>query len=166
MPETISNTSPLQYLYQCNLLQVLPGLYGRVVVPEAVAAEIREGRVLGVSLPAIEELPWASLKAPKDPGTASPGCGPRSGGARGAGAWKESPGSLVILDDGLARRYAAHLGLRLIGTLGVLIRAKRQGLIAAVAPVLDQLERLRFRIAPATRAMVLFEAREPSGENP
>ena len=138
MPETISNTSPLQYLYQCNLLELLPGLYGRVVVPEAVAAEIREGRVLGVSLPAIEELPWASIKAPKDPAllplVADLGQGEREALALG----KESPGSLVILDDGLARRYAAHLGLRLIGTLGVLIRAKRQGLIAAVAPVLDQ----------------------------
>ncbi len=56
MPETISNTSPLEYLYQCNLLELLPKLYGRVVVPEAVAAEIREGRVL------------------KRSGTASPGC--------------------------------------------------------------------------------------------
>ncbi len=51
MPETISNTSPLQYLYQCNLLDLLPALYGRVVVPEGVAAEIKEGRVLGVSTP-------------------------------------------------------------------------------------------------------------------
>ena len=78
----------------------------------------------------------------------------------------ESPGSLVILDDGLARRYAAHLGLRLIGTLGVLIRAKRQGLIAAVAPVLDQLDRLRFRVDPATRATVLLKAADTLRREP
>jgi hypothetical protein len=71
-----------------------------------------------------------------------------------------SPGSLVILDDGLARRYAAHLALRLIGTLGVLVRAKRQGLITAVAPVLDQLDRLRFRVDPETRTRVLLKAGE------
>lgn len=161
MPETISNTSPLQYLYQCELLDLLPALYGQVVVPEAVAAEIREGRVLGVSLPAMEEMPWTSIKAPKDPAllplVADLGQGEREVLALG----KESPGSLVILDDGLARRYAGHLGLRLIGTLGILIRAKRQGLIAAVAPVLDQLDRLRFRVDAATRAAVLLQAAEP-----
>ena len=153
MPETISNTSPLQYLYQCNLLDLLPGLYGRVVVPEAVAAEIREGRVLGVSVPAIEDLPWTSIKAPKDPAllplVADLGQGEREVLALG----KESPGALVILDDGLARRYASHLGLRLIG-------------IAAVAPVLDQLESLGFRVDPATRALVLLKAGEASGGSP
>jgi hypothetical protein len=136
-----------------------------VVVPEAVAAEIREGRAWGVSLPAIEDLPGTSIKAPKDPAllplVADLGPGEREVLALG----KESPGSLVILDDGLARRYAGHLGLRLIGTLGVLIRAKRQGLIAAVAPVLDQLESLRFRMDPATRALILRKAREAPGES-
>ncbi len=166
MPETIADTSPLQYLHQCNLLDLLPMLYGRVVVPEAVAAEITEGRALGLSLPALEDLPWAHIKAPKDPVllrlVADLGPGEREVLALG----KESPGSLVILDDGLARRYASHLGLRLTGTLGVLIRAKRRGIIATVAPVLAQLESLRFRVDPATRTLVLFEAGEASSQSP
>jgi hypothetical protein len=67
MPETISNTSPIQYLFQCNLLDLLPSLFDRVIIPEAVVAEISEGRGLGVPLPVVDALPWVCVRAPKDP---------------------------------------------------------------------------------------------------
>ena len=50
---------------------------------------------------------------------------------------------------------AETLGLRLTGTLGLLLDAKRASLIPAVGPLLDQLEALRFRMAPQTRAAIL-----------
>lgn len=43
MPETISNTSPLQYLYQAEQLELLHEFYGRIIVPHAVLAELSEG---------------------------------------------------------------------------------------------------------------------------
>ena len=67
----------------------------------------------------------------------------------------EHPGSILVIDDLAARRAARVLRLRLTGTLGLLIDAKRAGLIAAVAPFLDQLQALRFRLASHTRASVL-----------
>jgi len=67
----------------------------------------------------------------------------------------ETVDSLAIIDDGPARRMAQALGIKLTGTLGLLIDAKTAGLIPAVAPVLDQLEGLRFRIASHTRNAVL-----------
>lgn len=48
MPETISNTSPIQYLYQADLLELLPALYGAVIIPGAVAQELAAGREAGV----------------------------------------------------------------------------------------------------------------------
>ena len=60
MAETICNTSPLQYLFQVDLLNLLPSLYGEVIVPEAVLVEIADGRRQGVVLPDIESLPWDS----------------------------------------------------------------------------------------------------------
>jgi predicted nucleic acid-binding protein len=72
----------------------------------------------------------------------------------------EMPGSLVVLDDGLARRYAHALGLRLTGTLGVLLRAKRGGLLPEIAPILRQLDSLRFRLDPDTCRAVLKLAGE------
>jgi predicted nucleic acid-binding protein len=72
----------------------------------------------------------------------------------------ESRDAVVVMDDALGRRVAAMLGLRLTGTLGVLLDAKRAGLIPAVGPVLDQLQALRFRLAPHTRIAVLALAGE------
>ena len=55
---------------------------------------------------------------------------------------------------------AEALGLRLTGTLGLLLDAKRAGLIPAVGPYLDRLQTLRFRLAPHTRVAVLELAGE------
>jgi hypothetical protein len=68
--------------------------------------------------------------------------------------------AVVVLDDALARRVAETLGLNVTGTLGLLLDAKRAGLITAVGPLLDQLEALRFRVAPHTRTAVLKLAGE------
>lgn len=72
----------------------------------------------------------------------------------------ESSDTFVVLDDALARQLAEALGLRLTGTLGLLLDAKRAGLLPAVGPLLDRLQALRFRLAPHTRAAVLRLAGE------
>ncbi len=46
------------------------------------------------------------------------------------------------------------------GTLGLLLDAKKIGLIPAVMPLLDQLDRLRFRVSITTRTAVLRLAGE------
>jgi predicted nucleic acid-binding protein len=72
----------------------------------------------------------------------------------------ESRESILVLDDALARRVAVGLGLRLTGTLGILLSAKRAGLVSAMTPQLDRLQALRFHVAPQTRAAVLTLAGE------
>ena len=65
------------------------------------------------------------------------------------------PETILIIDDGLARRHAEILRLKFTGTAGLLVKAKRLGLIPAVAPVLDRLSGLRFRLTGETRAAIL-----------
>jgi predicted nucleic acid-binding protein len=72
----------------------------------------------------------------------------------------ESKSPLVILDDGLGRRAAELLRIPLTGTLGLLLDAKKTGLVPAVMPLLNQLDRLRFRVSTTTRAAVLKLAGE------
>ena len=69
-------------------------------------------------------------------------------------------GTPVILDDALARRVAETLKIPHTGTLGLLISAKTAGLITAVGPYLDQLERLHFHLATQTKTAVLKLAGE------
>lgn len=75
----------------------------------------------------------------------------------------ETADAICVLDDALARRVAIVLKLRITGTLGILIDAKRAGLIEAVRPQLDQLHSLGFRLAAHTRAAVLKMAGEIEG---
>jgi len=66
----------------------------------------------------------------------------------------------IILDDKQAREIADELGLKVIGTLGLLILAKRKGLLSEVRPVIVKIiEGVNFRIAPSVlnRALSLID---------
>jgi predicted nucleic acid-binding protein len=66
----------------------------------------------------------------------------------------------LILDDSLGRRIAHLNGLTYTGTLGVLVRAKREGLLPGVSVVLDALRKTTMHLTPALIEMVLKEAGE------
>lgn len=58
---------------------------------------------------------------------------------------------LLISDDKQARSAAKRLGVKVIGTVGVLVRAKQSGVISTVKPILDNLELNNFFISRALR---------------
>lgn len=72
----------------------------------------------------------------------------------------ESSDCVVILDDALARKTAEQLGIKVTGTLGVLLDAKRAGLIDDLTSVINHLQVLNFRLAPHTRKAVIRLAGE------
>jgi predicted nucleic acid-binding protein len=53
---------------------------------------------------------------------------------------------LLILDDAQARSFAQDLGLAITGTLGILIAAFRQGIIADLDPIIARLKACDFRL--------------------
>jgi predicted nucleic acid-binding protein len=113
-----------------------------------------------LSLPDPKTLSWASLRRPKSL-AALPlihDLGP--GETEVLMLALETSDPIVILDDALARRAAETLRLRLTGTVGLLLDAKRADLIERVTPCLDRLQALRFRLAPQTRAAILRLAGE------
>lgn len=50
MPEAISNTSPLLYLYRVSVLEWLPQLFREIWIPPAVEQELQEGRRRGYAM--------------------------------------------------------------------------------------------------------------------
>jgi predicted nucleic acid-binding protein len=162
LSEFICNTSPLQYLHQLGLLDILRKLTGNVIMPPAVVGELQAGRSKGASVPDPAALAWVTIRIPTSalvmPLITDLGAGEREVLALA----RESADAIAILDDGAARRVAAVLGIRHRGTLGVLLDAKRAGLVAAVQPILDRLQVLGFRLDARTRQDVL----ELAGEAP
>ena len=155
MPELICDTSALQYLHQLGLLHILKVLGEQVTVPPAVGAELAEGRARGIDVPKLSELEWLSMRSPARTVSLPQARDLGAGETEVLALALESPDAVVVLDDRLARNVADELGLRLTGTLGLLIDAKNKGLVSVVGPLLDRLQSLRFRLSPATRAAVL-----------
>ncbi len=160
MPDVVCNTSPVQYLHQLGLLHLLPKLVGRVIVPPAVIEELEQGRRLGVDLPDLSAVDWIDIREPTSinvlPLVTSLGPGETQVLALGI----EIPGSILILDDALARQIGKTMRLPMRGTLGLLLDAKQAGLISEVKPLLDQLSALRFRLSRETFDAVLKLAGE------
>lgn len=136
MSDIICNTSPLQYLYQLEMLHVLQTLAGHIIVPPAVIDELAVGRAQGVSLPDLMVLEWVTVR-PVASAAVLPlitDLGP--GETEVLALALESSDAIVILDDALARQVASTLAIRFRGTLGLLLDAKQAGLISSVAPLL------------------------------
>lgn len=160
MPEVIVNTSPLQYLFQLGLLDVLPQLYGEVLAPEGVVRELRSGIDRGVSLPDLDSLEWLRIRQVRSAAVLPLAAGLGSGEREVLALALESGDALVILDDSLARRFAQRLRLTSTGTLGLLLRAKQVGRIEFIKPHIAHLELLGFRLDASTRSSVLSLAGE------
>ena len=53
----------------------------------------------------------------------------------------------MLIDDLKARKIASLRGLKVIGTIGVLLDAKRKGLISEIKPLLEELMAEKIRIS-------------------
>ena len=108
MPAVICNTSVLQYLHQIDRLDLLPALFGQVQIPDAVAAELDEGKRRNVSLPTLEDLSWVTIRPVRDrtflPLVTSLGDGEKEVLALGL----EASDALLVLDDRNARLLLAY----------------------------------------------------------
>ena len=58
----------------------------------------------------------------------------------------ETPSSILIIDDMKGRKVAQRLNLRYSGTLGLLLKAKRTGLLKDILPILNKIRLTDFRI--------------------
>jgi predicted nucleic acid-binding protein len=150
IPTVVSDSSPLIALERIGRLDLLRGVFERLLVPPAVAQEV------GGPLPS-----WIvehDLARPLDQRVAAARLDP---GEREAIALSLERGAqLVVLDDLRARRLAHGLGLTVIGTVGVLVSAKRLSLLPDVRPVLTALRGAGFRLGPELIGRALRDAGE------
>lgn len=162
MPDrlVVSNTSPLLYLHQIGRIDLLETLYGAVVAPLAVERELRVGAAKGVDVPDLSALTWVEVRPVADPKLLPVVIDLGSGEAEVIALGLENPDSLLILDDKLARRIARLRDLSLTGTLGVLTKARKEGHLSRLAPVLNELRNTTIRIHEDLYRTALAEANE------
>jgi predicted nucleic acid-binding protein len=160
VPEAISNTSPLLYLYRIEALHWLPKIFDQVWTAEAVSAELRAGAERGHDVPRLNDYGWLKLENPQAIPSQWLALDLGSGELAVLALALENPGKVVLLDDGLARRIAQTAGLPVWGTLRVILEAKKLGLTESVAPLVDRLAKSGMWISPSVRNRVLVLAGE------
>ena len=166
MPEiTIVNTSPLFYLHRLGLLGLFNELYGHITVPEAVEKELKEGQAQGEDVPLLTSYRWIGIRSVSMPRYLRLIADLGPGESEVLALATNHPLALVVLDDKLGRRIAEMQGFRLTGTAGVLLRAKRKGLVPALKPVIEKLLDLDFRLKPDLVKATLELAGEESAEH-
>lgn len=144
MPEAgrlvVVNTTPLITLALIGQVELLRLLYTQVLIPLAVQAEVLVGGPSGIGIADLQRADWIRVTALRDPRRADLLLTDLDRGeAEVLVLAQEVKADLVIIDERLARRHAARLGLTLTGTMGVLLRAKNQGHVTAIRPLLEQL---------------------------
>lgn len=160
MPDLVCDTSPLQYLHQTGLLYLLRELVQTVCVPPTVESELDIARRYGIDLPQLQNTEWIHVVNPQGAKAGRLLSDMGHGEAEVLMLALERESFVAVIDDYVARKRASLLNISFTGTLGILLDAKKLGLILKINPVLDKLEALQFRLSPSTRQMVLRKAEE------
>lgn len=149
MKETVvSDSTCLIGLERVGKLDILPALFDSVMIPPEVEREFdRSFEWLKVEN-LTNNLLAAALQLVVDAGEAE------------AIALASEKNCLLISDDKQARAAAKRLGMAVIGTVGILIQAKQNGIISEIKPILDNLESNDFFISRLLREEALKIAGE------
>lgn len=141
MRKVIVNSTPIIALSKAGELDLLKRMYSEITIPEAVYQEVTEKndivkeeirnnsswiKVASISDSADKKMYKAKL---------------HDGEVEVMILAQECDADLVMIDDLAARKTAEYLGLNLTGTLGVLLKAKSDGLIDRVMPIIREMER-------------------------
>lgn len=139
LDSAVVNASPLIFLSKAGLLHFLPLAGSRVIVPAAVAREIRQREASDLTVQALEQTEWLEIieTPPVPPLIQAWDLGP--GEASVLAYAYAKPGTVAVMDDLAGRRCAEALKIPVNGTLGLTLIAKKRGLIPAARPVLDTL---------------------------
>jgi uncharacterized protein len=158
----LSDASPLINFAVIGYLDLLPKIFGRVVIPQTVFEEITVHGEGMTGAKEIQNADWVEVKSATnqtlllalrnqiDPGE-----------AESIVLALELSADLLLMDERLGRRIAKEFQLAVTGTLGLLMDAKRFGHIPSVKPLLDKLIQTNgFRISQQLYDEVLQSAGE------
>ena len=141
----VADTSPLVYLVLIDHVDILPQLFETILVPDAVHAELRNPLAPTLIQNWAAALPsWVEvknvLKLPDDAALQALGAGERAAIALALSIHAD----LVLIDERKGTQAAISKGLDVTGTLGILQRAAKRGLLN-LGDAFDRLKRTNFR---------------------
>jgi uncharacterized protein len=163
MPEgpIVCNAGPLIALAIVEHLDLLEKLYRRILLPEAVLYEITQAGAGRIGAAEVAATPWLERIRAERP------LEPLLEKELGVGEAEvitvayQTNAKLVLIDDRRARRIAEQAyGLQVKGSAGILVAAKRAGLVSAIRPLLEKMNSQGYYLSPRLIARASEEAGE------
>lgn len=156
----VSDTSPITNLAAIGQLDLLRQLYSRVIIPEAVYNEMVNINKIVPGAVEVQTLSWIQtqtvINSLQVTEIQENNESIHLGEAEAIILSLEMKADLLLMDERRGRIVATNYGINITGLLGVLIQAKKQGLIPAIKPLIDQLTtQANFRVNPQLYTVVL-----------
>lgn len=157
----VSDTTALSALLRCGRLPLLQLIFGEMVIPPPVLRELEGLARWGVDLDVLRSAWVRIIAAQPSPLLLQLLSQLDEGEAHAIALSIELEADLLIIDELEGRKAASVLGIPHTGFGGVLVRAKSQGIIPEVRPLLDEAQaQAGFYLNPAVRDLILKNAGE------
>ncbi len=148
----ISDTSPINYLILINEINLLPQLFDKIIIPQAVWNELQDsGSPQDVKDWVFSNPGWIKIKSAS---TLDHTILLGAGEVEAISLAREINADLILIDDRKARRIAIERGLNVAGTINILESASKRNLID-IKKAFKDLEQTNFRIAPKILKKIL-----------
>lgn len=131
----IANASPVIVLAKAGYVDLLEQLSAELVIPQAVVEEIIRGPSSDPARQLVESG-WGVVASPMATPIELLEWGLGLGETAVLALAQERKPATAVLDDAAARTCAKAIGIPVIGTLGVILRAKRQGHVDSAAEII------------------------------
>jgi len=161
MRRVIVNSTPLIALCNAGLLKILKEIYGCIIIPKAVFDEVT-AKPDSACVQIKNNMDWIIVEKITDIADRKMYKAKLHAGEVDVMilAQSEPRADLVIIDDNAAKKTAKYLGLKVTGTIGVLLKAKKIGIIASVRDEIDTIRNNGFYISDDVIKMALKQAGE------
>jgi predicted nucleic acid-binding protein len=159
MPKVVSNTTPIISLLKLKRLELLQQLYTKINIPSAVYKEIEEGKNKDFYTD-LSKIQWINIIEIQDKQSVKYFLDLDTGEAEAIVLATELTADLIILDEKLGRFHAKHAELKVTGTIGILIKAKTEGLIDELKPLLNELTEKDVWISEKLKREILMKVGE------
>ena len=135
----VVNTSPWIALSICGQIPLLKKIYNEVYIPFGVKEEILAGGTQSIGVRELKASPWLKIEKVIDIEKVKLLYELEHGEAEVIILAKEKGIKQVLVDEKVARLQAKVLGLNVIGTLGLLLKAKKEGMISSIKPLVAKM---------------------------
>ncbi len=158
--QVVINSSPLITLFASDQQNILPALFNKIIVPEAVWDEVIEGGHSDIASSLLPKTPWLQKKKLDVISATVMSWDLGKGESEVITYANLYSGYHVIIDDSAARKCAKSLGVYTLGTLGVLLLAKHRGVITEIKPAITALQEAGLWLGEDLINMMLNQAGE------